>query len=188
MKKALFMLAICTSMIMANKVELGLVSPIQIGGPTENVDGLRLGLLYTKNNRVNGVDINLFVGHTTSDFDGFRFWGLANINEGSTSGFSLFTGVNLTGGNSDMISLGSWANITQGSAQGARIFSVVNYADSFEGFDWGFVNIGQRVTGIQFGVINYATQLDGIQIGLGNIARNSAVFPVLPLVNFSKSF
>ena len=50
----------------------------------------------------------------------------------------------------------------------------------------GFVNYAERTT-FQLGFINATKHLDGLQIGLANYAENG-IFPILPLINFKKSF
>ncbi|MFM5568779.1 LA_2272 family surface repeat-containing protein [Aeromonas veronii] len=76
----------------------------------------------------------------------------------------------------------------------------VNLTNNVQGLNWGavniakgnalanvgFVNYAERTT-FQIGFINATKHLDGLQIGLANYAANG-VFPILPLVNFQKSF
>lgn len=51
----------------------------------------------------------------------------------------------------------------------------------------GFVNYSQSVGGLQFGFVNATKNLEGLQVGFVNYAENG-VFPVLPIINFRKSF
>ncbi len=163
--------------------EAGLFSPIQVAGPSESVDGARIGFVYTKNASVTGVDFNIFVGHTTGNFDGVRIWGLVNYTEGGANGASIFNGVNFTKGASNAITAFSFADINTSSVKGARINIAFNYAESLDGVDFAFINAAKKVKGVQIGVFNYAESIDGFQIGLVNVAMNSDIFPVLPLVN-----
>ena len=51
----------------------------------------------------------------------------------------------------------------------------------------GFVNYSESVSGLQFGFVNGTKNLEGVQVGLVNYAANG-ILPVLPIVNFRKSF
>jgi hypothetical protein len=102
-----------------------------------------------------------------------------------------------------------FVNGSTGSSGGLSI-GIVNYAESYEGVQWGainistenflgwqhgfvnvaegtfngfqlaFVNVGENTTGFQLGAINYAQELHGLQIGFLNLAMNNAVFAELP--------
>jgi hypothetical protein len=57
----------------------------------------------------------------------------------------------------------------------------VNIADgTVEGCQSGAVNIAQTTTGLQLGVFNYAENLRGVQLGVVNIARNNPWFSEFP--------
>jgi hypothetical protein len=51
---------------------------------------------------------------------------------------------------------------------------------TFTGFQSGWVNVSQDFTGFQLGVVNYSQKLDGLQIGLANVAMNNSWFEEFP--------
>ena len=169
----------------AEKLELGVFSPIQLNSPNTDIDGARLGLFYTKNNDVKGLDVNFLVSHTTGDFEGVQIWGLLNVIEGDMEGVQVFNGINVTGGYTDGYKVMNFVNSDK-NVRGGRIVAFVNYTDELDGLDIGFVNVSKKAKGIQIGAFNYAEVLDGIQVGFVNVAMNSSIFPVLPLVNFNR--
>ena len=85
-----------------------------------------------------------------------------------------------------------------GSTGDSRGFSLglVNYADSYSGVSWGFVNFSQtsfvgwqngwlnvsqgECNGFQLGLVNYAGNLHGVQVGFANIAMNNPWFDDFP--------
>jgi hypothetical protein len=169
----------------AEKIELGVFSPIQLNSPETDIDGARFGLFYTKNADVKGLDINFLVSHTTGDFEGVQAVGLLNIIEGDMEGVQVFNGINVTDGYTDGYKIINFVNIDK-DIRGGRIIATVNYADELDGFDLGAVNVAKKAKGIQIGFFNYAEVLDGFQVGFINVAMNSSIFPVLPLVNFNR--
>jgi hypothetical protein len=59
--------------------------------------------------------------------------------------------------------------------------AAINYSQgTFTGLQSGFVNFGQEVKGVQFGCFNYAETLDGVQVGFLNIAKNNGWFDEFP--------
>jgi hypothetical protein len=188
MKKTLtllFALILGAFSFSAEKLELGVFSPIQLNSPDTDIDGARFGLFYTKNNGVKGLDLNFLVSHTAGDFEGVQVLGILNLIEGDMNGVQVFNGINVTDGYTDGYKLVNFVNIDR-NIRGARIFAAVNYADELDGFDFGAINVAKQAKGFQVGFFNYAEVLDGFQIGLVNVAMNSSVFPVLPLVNFNR--
>ena len=53
--------------------------------------------------------------------------------------------------------------------------AVGNYADSLEGLQLGFLNIGREVSGLQLGLVNVAWEKGGTQFGLINYARDGVL-------------
>ncbi len=51
---------------------------------------------------------------------------------------------------------------------------------TLKGFELGLVNVAQDATGFQLGVINYAQTLKGLQIGFVNVAMNNSCFSEFP--------
>ncbi len=150
-------------------LELGLITPIQITDDITSVRGLRIGIIYTENADVTGLDINVIAGRVRGDFTGLQL-SLINIIDGNMTGVQ-FGGV----------------NIVQGEATGAQ-FGFVNYDNMGNGAAFGVVNYATSYHGLQFGFVNYARELEGLQIGLINIAKNSELYQVLPILNFNFKF
>jgi len=119
------------------------------------------------------------------------------------------------------VSLNIWGEnpqcgLTLGFVNGSRgessgfSWGLVNYADSYQGVQWGLVNISQEnyvgwqdglvnysqgtfqgyqsglvnvteaATGFQLGLINYSQNLNGVQVGLLNVAMNNGWFDEFP--------
>lgn len=58
---------------------------------------------------------------------------------------------------------------------------ILNYSEGyFKGLQSGFVNVSQEFHGVQWGLVNYAENLSGVQIGFANIARNNPWFNEFP--------
>lgn len=181
---------------------------------SESVSGVRLSFLYGQTNRVHGLDLPLFALSDTDEFVGLQmglglgagrvrqsFKGVAmstfNWHQGSDVGVNL-AAVNLA---HDVkgVNLAGLVNVTN-DVHGVNLAGLVNYTGGVRGLNLAPVNIANGNAMASVGVINYAdtatfqlglinaTQhLEGIQIGLGNYAPNG-ILPVMPLVNFNKSF
>ena len=162
--------------------ELGLVSPIQLGAPTDDVDGFRLSLLYTENKNLNGFDWNWFIAKNSGTFNGFKLGGLYNQVDKGGKIYELGGFVNNLKGDTKVVQVFGGVNIGE-NVTGLRLFSLVNYAKEMKGTDVGAINYAEHIEGLQIGLFNYATHLNGFQIGLLNYAKNSSIFPVLPIFN-----
>ena len=178
-------------------------APLQLSLPGTNlpnedsVSGLRANLFYGKTSDVKGVDISLiglsemdnfsglgvgFLGarKINNEFKGLSL-GLFNYNTGKTSGMN-FGLVNITNKTSG-VNL-AFVNKSQ-DINGANIgFINVTTGDTL--MDLGLINYAESAT-FQIGLINATNNLDGLQVGLVNYARNG-VLPVMPIINFKKSF
>jgi hypothetical protein len=165
--------------------EVGLVSPIQIGAPTANVDGFRLSILYTENKNMKGFDWNWFIAKNTGSFNGFKLGGLYNQVDKGGNIIQLGGFVNNYDGKTHVTQVFSGINMGE-NVEGLRLFSAVNYADKMKGTDVGAINFANNMEGLQIGIFNYAANLNGYQIGLINYAKNSSIFPVLPFFNTGK--
>lgn len=161
------------------KIQLGLVNPVQLVPEGSAVDGLRLGLIYTKNSSVKGVDVNWLISDTTGKMEGVQVFGLLNIT-GSGKGGQIFNVINYSKGDFEGVELAS-INITKGF-KGGRL-ATINYSENLDGVELGWVNISKNVKGFQVGFINYTENMEsGLQIGLVNIFTNGKL-PVLPIIN-----
>ena len=179
-------------------------TPVQLSLPGNNlpasqqVSGARLSVLYGQTGSVSGLDVPLFALSDTNHFTGIQFAlgvGAARVRQ-SFHGVAL-TAVNWHEGRDQGVNIGL-VNLTN-QAQGLNA-GLVNVGNSMQGLNFGMVNIAQgnalanvgfvnyaERTTFQLGLFNATQHLDGVQIGLGNYAANG-IFPVLPLINISKSF
>jgi len=55
-----------------NAVQLSVFDPIQLVKNTDNVNGIRLNLIYTKNANVSGLDLGFIYNYTTGNEVGFQ--------------------------------------------------------------------------------------------------------------------
>ena len=63
-----------------------------------------------------------------------------------------------------------FVNGSTGNSSGFSLGLIVNYADSYRGFQIAPVNYASRLQGLQFGLVNMAmTAEEGVQIGFINI-------------------
>jgi len=147
-------------------VQLALLNPVQLFSDTDAIRGVRFSLLYGKNTAVSGFDLGL-VNHTTDAFRGVQFGGVG-VSNGDFTGWQ-----------------NNWVNVVQGAFEGLQI-GVVSTAETGRGVQWSGVNHSRNFRGLQVAVVNYARQLDGVQIGLINIIREGGMFPVFPIVNWSR--
>lgn len=165
--------------------ELGLVTPIQIGGRDESVDGFRLSTIWTVNQDVKGFDWTWIASKTEGEFNGFKLGGLYDQIDKGGKVYQLFGFVSNYKGEVKVGQVFSAINIAE-KAEGFRVLSVVNYAKEMDGIDFGAINFAGDMKGFQFGLFNYAKTLNGYQVGILNYAGNSSIFPVLPIFNMGK--
>ncbi|MFH1957156.1 MAG: hypothetical protein ABIJ15_01595 [bacterium] len=102
-------------------VQLALIDPVQIFNADTSISGVRLNLLYGRNDSVTGLDLGL-VGVADSDFTGWQYNFVGNITKGNFSGLQM--------------GFVNYAN----SAKGLQL-GVVNYAVSLKGLQIGVINI-----------------------------------------------
>jgi len=179
-------------------------TPVQLSLPginlpaSQQVSGARLSVLYGQTGSATGLDVPLFALSDTNHFTGIQFAlgvGAARVRQ-SFNGVAL-TAINWHEGRDQGVNIGL-VNLTN-QAQGLNA-GLVNVGNSMQGLNFGMVNIAQgnalanvgfvnyaERTTFQLGLFNATQHLDGVQIGLGNYAANG-IFPVLPLINISKSF
>lgn len=158
-------------------------------GATKNdsISNFSFNLLGAENQNVSGFDLSL-VGYRqiNGDFNGFHL---------ALFGLEAFR----VNGNMSGVSLSLWNDI-EGNLNGGTL-GLVNTIDGNATFNLGlanivkgeavvqlgFANYSETVTGLQFGFVNGTKDLEGVQIGLVNYAVNG-ILPVLPIVNFRKTF
>jgi len=145
-------------------INLALFNPVQIVPETEDVNGLRLSLLYGKNRNMTGLDVSL-VGVNSGLFQGVQL-GLVSWVEGDVTGLQ-------------------WATVgqTHGTMNGVQL-GLYNGATTLEGFQWGAINMTDDAHGLQLALLNWTETLHGLQIGLLNFAKNGFL-PFFPIFNFN---
>ncbi|MEG0234705.1 MAG: hypothetical protein RR523_00910 [Cetobacterium sp.] len=188
--------------VIEKNVQLSIFPGLSLGASKEDsISKFSFNLLGATNNNVTGLDLSLvgirtvegnFKGQHLSlipiekftvkgDLNGGSF-SLWNDVEGTVNGsvFGLVNTINDANGGA-----GGLVNLVKGNA--TSTFGLVSIVDGTVNKQFGFINRAESVSGVQFGLINSTRNLDGVQIGLVNHATNG-VLPVLPLVNFRKTF
>ncbi len=182
--------------VLASTVSFGATQPAQFSvvpgvqfGATkyDSIGNFSFNLLGAENRNVSGFDLSL-VGYrqVTGNFNGFHvaLFGLEAFRvSGNMSGVSLSLwndiNGNLNGGTLGLVNtVGGNATFNLGGVNIVRGEAVVQL---------GLANYAESVSGLQFGFVNGTKNLEGVQIGFVNYAANG-VLPVLPIVNFRKSF
>jgi hypothetical protein len=146
-----------------------------------DVRGMRMVLLYGKNQNVEGLDL-----------------GFAAVSEAvNQSGFSFNLGVSQVTGTSKGLA-SSLVNVHSGQDAGfnAAFINLVNTID--EGVNVGFLNMTDKFSNVdvgglslsdqsnvQLGFINVTKKINKIQIGFLNFAENGFL-PFFPIFNFPK--
>ncbi|WP_265433350.1 VC2662 family protein [Aeromonas salmonicida] len=165
-------------------------TPIQVSLPGVNlpashqVEGARASFLYGRTGQVKGIDLPILALSDVDQFSGLQlgvFLGAGRVRH-QFNGVAI-NAVNWHEGQNKGVNLG-FVNLTN-NVQGLN-WGAVNIAKGNALANVGFVNYAERTT-FQLGFINATKHLDGLQIGLANYAENG-IFPILPLINFKKSF
>jgi len=119
-------------------IQLAIFTPIQLFPAQDNISGLRLSLLYTKNASVSGLDWG-FVTRTT------------NMSKGVQTGFVSIADARFVGFQY------SWVNVCKTDFEGFQ-WGIVNYAHYCNGFQLGLVNYAGKMKGLQVGLVNVIKQ------------------------------
>ena len=183
MKKILLAIGVFVIMsvgaLAGEKVQLGLINPVQLVPEGSSVDGLRLGLIYTKNSSVKGLDMNWLISETTGRMEGVQVFGVFN-KVGGGKGGQIFNFINYSTGDFEGVELAT-INVTKGF-KGGRL-AAINYSEKLDGAEVAWVNISKNVKGFQIGLVNYTENMEsGLQIGFVNVFTNGKL-PVLPIIN-----
>jgi hypothetical protein len=161
----------------------------QLGLPGVNVpddpsvSGMRLSLLYGKNQRTNGLDIGLLSLSETSGFSGLALVaGVSKVTDEMNSA-ACFSLVNYhTGSDSGMNA--AFINLLN-ETPGAFNTGFVTIAKGTTMVDLGGVNMSKSSTA-QIGFINITKEIKGFQFGFLNMAENGFL-PIFPVLNFPKN-
>jgi hypothetical protein len=124
----------------ATGLQLSLCAPLQIFPENYDVSGLRINLLYGRNQNLRGLDLGL-VNDVPGLVEGFQC-GLVNW-AGELSGLQV--GV---------------LNSASISSAGLCQIGVVNLGKDVRGLQFGLFNMCDTISGVQIGLLNFITQSD----------------------------
>ncbi len=157
----------------AEPVQLSLCNPIQLYPEQSSVEGVRLNLLYGRNQDVTGFDIGL-VNCASRNVAGLQVAAVLNIVQSDMTGAQLASLCNYVNADVRGVQCGS-ANIVTGSMCGGQIAVALtasaNITDRLDGIQLSAalisLNKAVKVRGVQFnlGLLgNHADDVDGVQI------------------------
>lgn len=148
-------------------VQLSLINPIQIVSENASVEGVSLGVLYTVNYDVTGINWTGVANRVNGDMKGWQ-GALVNFVEGDTWGLQE-----------------GFYNAVEGTFLGWQC-GFVNINQSLtHGLQTGLYNQTNRLKGVQVGLLNMTDTLHGLQIGLLNMNSSGEPYGMLPIVNWS---
>jgi len=180
----------CAALAMLAGASSAMAAPIQLSIPGQNfpaeqqVEGVRFAFLNGKTHSVEGINISILGLSEVDQLKGIDlgfFFGASRVKSQFTG--AAFTLVNWHQGHDTGLNVGFVNLVNQ--VDGFNL-AAVNVSEGNSLANLGFINYAGRTT-FQLGFVNATKQLDGLQIGLVNFAENG-VLPVMPLVNFNKSF
>ena len=116
-------------------VNLALVTPIQIFKSSESIAGLRLNLIYGKNDNMTGLDIGLG-NHATGKLQGIQ-WGAVNLAGQGGAGIQV-----------------GYVNVDKGGTFTGLQYGWYNETNQMVGLQLGLLNWAQSANGLQIGLIN----------------------------------
>jgi len=120
-------------------IQLSLFTPAQIFHESNSISGIRLNLIYGRNESVTGLDWG-FINHTTT-----------GISKGIQWGFISVADSDFTGWQDNAVS------VTRGSFKGFQS-GIVNYSYNMSGFQLGLINYAETMNGLQVGLVNIIRQ------------------------------
>ena len=123
----------------AKPIQLSLFAPIQLVPEDNAISGLRLGLLYSRNTSVSGLDLGLVTHNTAGNSLGVQF-GLVGLVDANYTGWQ-----------------DCFVNVTRGDFEGLQ-WGFVNHARHANGLQLGFVNYAGTLKGLQIGLVNIIKQ------------------------------
>jgi len=138
-------------------VQLALYAPVQIIPEDYAVYGLKLGLPYSANKTLVGLDLGL-CNQVTETHYGLSCAGLLSLHSGQMYGVNLSGIMNLSDANETGLTAAALYNEIKATVRGLQLAALVNQAYS--------------VKGVQIGLVNYTRNLAGVQIGLINFCKN----------------
>lgn len=161
-----------SSMGQENPFQIAFIGPtMQLVDDDEDIQGIRLNLLYGVNENVSGLDLGL-INHTRGMMTGVEF-GVVNVVDGGFTGWQAGI-VNVTQGQFTGLQWAPWS-----------ILSLANFAEAAEGAQIAAAfNRAEYMHGFQLSLVNVAEDMYGVQVGLINIIRSKPELWILPIVNW----
>jgi hypothetical protein len=149
-------------------LQLSLFAPIQLFSEETSIAGLRLGVFYTRNENMTGLDVGGLFSQTLGDMTGLQIGG-ANMTEGEVDGVQV--GVVSSAGDARGVQLGA-VNLALGDVRGVGL-GLVNFVhEDFTGWQTGLVNAADgEVRAFQVGLTNQMGDATGVQIGVAGEAE-----------------
>ena len=148
----------------------------------ESVNGMRLSVIWGKNDRMSGLDLGLLSISETRERSGFALiMGVSRVTGSTTSGAN-FSLINYHSGKDSGVNAG-FINLLN-DASGAFNVGFVTIAQKGTLADLGGLNMSESSTA-QIGFINITKEIKSFQFGFINMAENG-FFPIFPFVNFPK--
>ncbi len=160
----------------------------QLGLPSLNVpkdpqvEGMRLSLLYGKNQSTHGLDVGLLSVSETSDLSGLALVGGVCKVTGRMSSGVAFSLVNYHTGSDSGVN-GAFINLLNDAGHAFNTgFVTIARGETF--MDLGGINVSKSST-VQIGFVNVTKRIKSFQFGFINMAENGFL-PVFPVFNFPK--
>ncbi len=148
-----------------------------------DVNGVRLSILYGKNQSVRGLDLGLLSLSETANLSGLSLvLGMGKVT-GEMSGGAAISLINVHTGRDTGLNAAFINRLNV--AESAVNVGFVNIADGATMVDVGGLNVSSRSTA-QLGFINVTKEITGFQFGFVNIAENGFL-PVFPIFNNPKN-
>jgi len=152
----------------SSPVQLSFFAPLQILPENYNIYGLKLGLPYSCNKSLNGLDIG-FCNEITEDLYGVSLAAFLSLHGDNMYGVNFAGIFNISSGNESGLSFAGFYNEVGSSVYGIQTSMLYNQA--------------KEVKGVQFGLVNYCNELSGVQIGVINVCKTQP-FPFTLFFNF----
>ena len=168
--------------IAAAEPATGQIAVVARAPDNPNVEGIRLSLIYGKNDRMGGLDLGLVSMSESRELSGAAFvLGLHRLTGGMDGG-AAFSLVNLHSGRDAGLNA-AFVNMVE-TTESAVNLGFVNIAGGKTMVDVAAINVANATTA-QVGFVNVTKRIEGVQIGFINVADNG-FFRVFPFFNFPK--
>lgn len=134
-------------------VQLGLFAPLQIIPEDYAIYGLKLGMIYSSNRTLAGLDLGV-CNETTETHYGVSC-SLLTLRQGDVYGLNIAGIMNLSKANETGWSMAGLYNEIKGTLRGVQVALLSNQAYQVKGLQLGLVNYTRNLTGVQLGILNF---------------------------------